>query len=203
MIKLTEYDSNSGPREALRAAPCQPFACTLMIADTCPPSLNPLARLQALAATGSIAISEPVRKLVEGYFALKPLGPARIKRISEPVEVFEVTGLAPLHTRVQIAAQRGLPKFVGRQVEMEQMRRAFELAKAGHGQVVAAIGEPGVGKSRLFYEFKATASGGCTLLEAISVSHGKASAYLPLIELLRSALQRLMAARIRCLLLEN
>jgi len=53
------------------------------------------ARLQALAAPGSIAISESVRKLVEGYFALKPLGPARIKGISEPLEIYEVTGWEP------------------------------------------------------------------------------------------------------------
>jgi class 3 adenylate cyclase len=56
-------------------------------------------RLQALAAPGSIAISETVRKLIEGYFALKPLGPARIKGVSEPVNVYEVTGLGPLRTR--------------------------------------------------------------------------------------------------------
>jgi len=51
------------------------------------------ARLQALAAPGSIAISEAVRKLVEGYFTLKALGPAHIKGVSEPVNIYEVTGM--------------------------------------------------------------------------------------------------------------
>jgi predicted ATPase len=66
------------------------------------------------------------------------------------------------------------------------MKRALELAKGGHGQIVAAMGEPGVGKSRLIYEFKATALSGSLVLETFSVSHGKASAYLPVIDLLRS-----------------
>jgi class 3 adenylate cyclase len=142
------------------------------------------ARLQTLANPGSVAISEAVRKLVEGYFALKPLGPARIKGVSEPVNVYEVTGLGPLRTRLQRAAGRGLTKFVGREREMEALRAAVEQAKSGHGQIVAAMAEPGVGKSRLFFEFKATSQAGWMVLETFSVSHGKASAYLPVIDLL-------------------
>jgi class 3 adenylate cyclase/tetratricopeptide (TPR) repeat protein len=141
-------------------------------------------RLQALAAPGSIAISETVRKLVEGYFALKPLGPARIKGVSEPVNVYEATGLGPLRTRLQRSASRGYTKFVGRQLEMEAMKAAADLAKAGRGQIVAAMAEPGVGKSRLLFEFKAKNQFGWTVMETVSVSHGKASAYFPVIDLL-------------------
>ncbi len=143
-------------------------------------------RLQALAAPGSIAISETVRKLAEGYFALKPLGPARIKGVSEPVNIFEVTGLGPLRTRLQRAAGRGLTKFVGREREMEATRNAAELARAGHGQIVAAMAEAGTGKSRLFFEFKAKNQSGWMVLETFSVSHGKASAYFPVIDLLHN-----------------
>jgi class 3 adenylate cyclase len=139
------------------------------------------ARLQALAAPGSIAISEAVRKLVEGYFTLKALGPARIKGVSEPVNIYEVTGLGPLRTRLQRAAGRGLTKFVGRQRELDALKQAAGQAKAGHGQLAAVVGEAGVGKSRLFYEFKAVTQSGCMVLETFSVSHGKASAYLPVI----------------------
>src|SRR5271154_337195 len=85
-------------------------------------------RLQTLANPGSIAVSEAVRRLVEGYFLLKPLGPARIKGVSEPVNVYEVTGLGPLRTRLQRSAGRGLTKFVGREREMEAMRVAAERA---------------------------------------------------------------------------
>jgi predicted ATPase/class 3 adenylate cyclase/ribosomal protein L40E len=149
-------------------------------------STSVAARLQALASAGSIVITEPVRKLVEGYFALKSLGPARIKGVSEPLEIYEVTGLGPLRTRLQRAAGQGLTKFVGRQREMETLKHAGELAQAGHGQIVAAVAEPGVGKSRLFFEFKAKNQSGWMVLEAFSVSHGKASAYLPVLDLLHT-----------------
>src|SRR5262249_20308045 len=142
------------------------------------------ARMQALAPVGSIAATEQVRKLCEGYFAFKALGPTKVKGVAEPVDVYEVTGLGPLRTRLQRSASRGYTKFVGRQREMEAMKQVAELARAGHGQIGAAIGEPGVGKSRLFLEFKAAAQSKWLVLEASSVSHGKATAYLPLIELL-------------------
>ena len=143
------------------------------------------ARLQTLATPGSTVISDSTRRMVEGYFQLKGLGNTTIKGVSEPVGLFEVTGLGPLRTRLQAAARRGLTRFIGREAEMAQMRRALELAREGHGQIVATIGEPGVGKSRLFFEFKAVSESGCQVLEAYSVSHSKASAYLPVIELLR------------------
>src|SRR5713101_831373 len=145
---------------------------------------NLASRMQAIAPTGSIAITEHTRRLVEGYFQLKSRGPSRIKGLAEPINVYEVTGLGALRTRLQRAATRGLTKFVGRDRDMDALRHALEQAKAGHGQIVAAIAEPGVGKSRLFYEFKAISQSGCMVLEAFSVSHGKASAYLPVIDLL-------------------
>jgi class 3 adenylate cyclase/tetratricopeptide (TPR) repeat protein len=142
------------------------------------------ARLEALALPGSIVISESVRKLVEGYFVLKPLGPARIKGIREPLGTYEVTGIGTLRTRLQRSAARGYTRFVGRQHEIEILERAAELAKSRHGQIVAAIAEPGVGKSRLFHEFRARNQSGWMVLEAVSVFHGNASAYTPLIDLL-------------------
>jgi class 3 adenylate cyclase len=141
-------------------------------------------RLQSLANPGFIAISDGLRKLVEGYFTLKALGPARIKGSSEPVHVYEVTGLGPLRTRLQRAAGRGLTKFIGRHREMDALKHAAEQALIGHGQVVAVMADPGVDKSRLFYEFKATSQSSWMVLEAFSVSHGKASAYLPVLDLL-------------------
>src|SRR5271163_4796117 len=145
---------------------------------------NLASRMQALAPTGSIAISEQTRKLVEGYFALKPLGPTRVKGVSEPVNVYEVTGLGPLRTRLQRSAGRGYTKFVGREREMDAMKATADRAISGHGQIVAAMAEAGTGKSRLFYEFKVKNQSGWMVLETFSVSHGKASAYLPVLDLL-------------------
>ena len=141
-------------------------------------------RMQTLAPTGSIAVTEATQKFCAGYFSFKALGPTRVKGVTEPVNVFEVTGLGPLRTRLQRAVGRGLTKFVGRQREMDAIKHAAEQAKAGRGQIVAAMAEAGVGKSRLLYEFKAISQSGWMVLETFSVSHGKASAYLPLIELL-------------------
>jgi len=142
------------------------------------------ARMQALAPIGSIATTEVVRRLCEGYFVFKDLGLTRVKGVSELINVFEVTGLGPLRTRLQRSAGRGLTKFVGREPEMEVLKRSAEQARAGHGQIVAAMAEAGTGKSRLFFEFKAVSQSGWMVLETFAVAHGKAAAYLPLIDLL-------------------
>jgi len=149
-------------------------------------STNLASRMESLATPGSIVVSEATYKLIEGYFACKPLGAAQVKGINKTVNVYEILGVGPLRTRLQVAARRGLARFVGRQREVEQLRRAFGLAKAGHGQIVGVMGEPGVGKSRLFHEFKLLSQKDCLLLETFSVSHGKAYPYLPLIELLNN-----------------
>jgi hypothetical protein len=141
-------------------------------------------RMQVLAPTGSVAATAQVRKLCEGYIVFKDLGPTRVKGVADPVSVYEVTGLGPLRTRLQRAAGRGLTRFVGREHEMEALSHATELAQQGHGQIFAAVAEPGVGKSRLLYEFKVKHQSGWMVLESVSVSHGKASAFLPAIDLL-------------------
>src|SRR5262245_57534806 len=150
-------------------------------------STNLAARMEQLAAPGSILVSVYTHRLTDGYFAFKDLGQTQIKGVEEPLHVYEVLGVGPLRTRLQVsAARRGLTRFVGRQSEMEQLQRALEHAKAGHGQIVGVMGEPGLGKSRLFHEFKLLSVSGCLVLDAYSVSHGKASPYLPVIELLKS-----------------
>jgi hypothetical protein len=84
----------------------------------------------------------------------RPRGAVQIKGLEEPVSIYEVEGIGPLRTKLQVAVRRGLARFVGRQREMESLQNALAQAKAGHGQLVGVMGEPGVGKSRLFYEFK-------------------------------------------------
>ena len=147
-------------------------------------SISLAARMQTLAPIGSIATTEAVRNLCEGYFVFKSLGRSKVKGVSEPVNVYEVTGLGPIRTRLQQAAGRGYTKFVGRQRKMEAMKDAAKKAEAGHGQMVAVVADAGVGKSRLLFEFKATAQSGWLVLDALSLSHDKATAYAPLIDLL-------------------
>jgi class 3 adenylate cyclase/tetratricopeptide (TPR) repeat protein len=144
------------------------------------------ARMEQLATPGTIRLTAETLSLAEGYVQVKPLGPIPVKGLGEPVEVYELAGAGVVRTRLQAAAARGLTRFVGRDAEMEQLRGAAEQARRGRGQVVAVVGEPGVGKSRLFYEFiHSHRTHGWLVLESGSVSYGKATAYLPLVDLLK------------------
>lgn len=152
-------------------------------------SIHIASRMESIAVPGSIVASEGTHKLAEGYFAFRALGATPIKGLPEPLPVFEVLGLGPLRTRLQVAASRGVARFVGRVRELEQLREARAQTQAGHGQIVGVVGEPGVGKSRLCHEFKLGAPRDCLVLETFSVSHGKAYPYLPLIQLLENYCQ--------------
>ena len=145
------------------------------------------ARLEQMAQPGSILIACETVRLAEGYIQVTSLGPTGVKGLSEPVEVYELTGAGIARTRLQVSAARGLSRFVGRDAEIETLRRASEEAGHGRGQVVGVVGEPGVGKSRLFWEFThSPATDGWLVLESPSVSYGKATPYLPVIDLLKS-----------------
>jgi class 3 adenylate cyclase/tetratricopeptide (TPR) repeat protein len=145
------------------------------------------ARMEQMAMPGSIVITPAVLGLAEGYVQVKALGAVAVKGVSAPVEVYEVLGAGPVRTRLQAAAARGLTRFVGRDTELEAVRQALERTRTGRGQVVALVGEPGVGKSRLVYECtRSHRSQGWRILESSSVSYGKATGYLPVIELLKA-----------------
>jgi predicted ATPase len=144
------------------------------------------ARMEQLAAPGSIRLTAATVLLAEGFVQISPLGPVPIKGLGEPVEVFELVGAGAARTRLEAAARRGLTRFVGRTAELEQLRDALDRASLGRGQVVAVVGEPGVGKSRLFWELiHSHRVQGWLVVQSASVSYGKATAYLPVIELLR------------------
>jgi class 3 adenylate cyclase len=144
------------------------------------------ARMEQLATPGSILLTPATLRLVEGLVQVHALGRIPVKGLVEPVEVAELVGVSALRRRLQVAAARGLTRFVGRQHEQEALYQALAQAQAGHGQVVALVGEAGAGKSRLIYEFiRAHQTQAWRVLESISVSYGKATPYLPVIELLK------------------
>ena len=144
------------------------------------------ARMEQLATPGTIRLTAHTLRLAEGFIQVTPLGPIPVKGLAEPVEVFELLGAAPTRTRFQATAARGLTRFVGRDAEMDTVHRALEQAQTGHGQVVALVGEPGVGKSRLVWEFTHShRTRDWLVLEGGSVSYGKATPYLPVLDLLK------------------
>jgi class 3 adenylate cyclase/tetratricopeptide (TPR) repeat protein len=148
------------------------------------------ARMEQMAMPGSILIPAATLRLAEDYVRVKALGPRPVKGLGTPVEVYEVLGASTARSRLQAAAARGLTRFVGRDNELDQLRQALERALTGHGQIVAVIGEAGVGKSRLYHEFtRSHRTQGWLIVESGSVSYGKASAYLPVTDLLRAYFQ--------------
>jgi tetratricopeptide (TPR) repeat protein len=145
------------------------------------------ARMEQLAPPGSIRLTTETLRLAEGWIQVTPLGPVPVKGLPALVEVCELVGAGPARTRLQV---RGLTPFVGRQAELTTLHQALAQAGAGHGQVVSVIGEPGVGKTRLFHEFtQASRKLGWLVLESRSASYGKATPYLPVIDLLKAYVQ--------------
>ena len=142
------------------------------------------ARLEPLATPGTVLLTRDTVALAEGFIQVRALGSRHLKSIQEPVEVYQLEGVNT-RIRIQALAARRMSKFVGRQQEIEILRRKAMQAKSGRGQVVAFVGEAGIGKSRTVLEFiHSDAMTGWQVLEAGSVSYGKATAYLPLVDLL-------------------
>ena len=148
------------------------------------------ARMEQLATPGTVLLTADTLRLAEGFIVVKPLGPVPIKGLDAPVDVYELTGAGPLRSRLHAAAARGLTRFVGRDAELDQLREAFGRAASGHGQVVALVGDPGVGKSRLVWEVTHShRTHGWRHLHAGAVSYGKATPYRPVIDLLKGYFQ--------------
>jgi class 3 adenylate cyclase/tetratricopeptide (TPR) repeat protein len=145
------------------------------------------ARMEQMATPGAILTTDRIARLADGYVELTPLGPRTVKGRGAPVEVFAVTGLGPVRTSLQAAMGRGLTRFVGRAAEMDLLDRALGRVQAGRAQVIGIVGQPGVGKSRLVHEIIASdRMHGWLVLQTGAVSYGKATAYRPVIELLRT-----------------
>ena len=144
------------------------------------------ARMEQLAPPGTVRLTGETARLAEGYVEVRSLGPIPVKGLSDTIEIFELIGAGQARTRLQAAALRGFTRFVGREAEVEHLRRVLGQAAGGHGQIVAIVGEAGVGKSRLTYEFTHSHRvQDWLILEASSVSYGKATSYRPVIDLLK------------------
>jgi class 3 adenylate cyclase/tetratricopeptide (TPR) repeat protein len=145
------------------------------------------ARMEQLADPGSILLTRETLALAEGFIQVTPLGPMAVKGLPGPIDVYELSGVSATRSRLHATASRGLSRFVGRDAEMEQLHRALGHARHGRGQVVAIVGEPGVGKSRFVLELTHSHRvEGWLVLESSSVSYGKATSYLPVIDLLKT-----------------
>jgi class 3 adenylate cyclase/tetratricopeptide (TPR) repeat protein len=144
------------------------------------------ARMEQMAMPGSILITADVLRFVEGYVEVTSLGPVAVKGLRARVEVYDLVGAGPVPSRLQAAAVRGLTRFVGRHRELDDLDQALQSAGNGHSQVVTLVGEPGVGKSRLVYEcLHSPRTQGWLVVECASISYGKATPYVPVVDLLK------------------
>ena len=148
------------------------------------PAMRQATRL-GRAANGSILINPEASRLVGGYVQVTLPRAAIVEACGEPV--LELVRMVPAQTRFQVRAARGLTPFVGRTKEMEHIEKAAANAHHGHGQVVAVIGDPGVGKSRLLYEFMRGAQTRSWLAFTTgAIAHRAPTSYQPLADLLKA-----------------
>jgi class 3 adenylate cyclase/tetratricopeptide (TPR) repeat protein len=148
------------------------------------------ARVQAMAESGTILLTEATHRLVAGYIRSEALGPVEVKGQREPVVVYKVTGRRRWRSRLEISAERGLADLVGRQRELALLHDYLAHVEAGRGHVVGIVGEAGAGKSRLLYEFQTFLTPGrVTWLTGHCLAHMQATPYLPILEILRTNFQ--------------
>jgi len=148
------------------------------------------ARMQERSGGGTTLMTAATLREVEGFVQVNSLGSLQVKGVSRPVDAYELTAATTARTRVQAGAIRGLTPLVGRQSEIEIFTRMVEHTASRRGQILALVGEPGMGKSRLVHEFsRHQLPAGWLVLEGASVSYGRATPYFPLIEMLRRYFQ--------------
>ncbi|MBM3839122.1 MAG: zinc-ribbon domain-containing protein [Verrucomicrobia bacterium] len=153
-------------------------------------TVNLAARMVNVAGPGQIVISEQTHQAVGHYFVTRPLGPQTVKGKAIPVAAFEVLQAREFRTRIDVELERGFSPLVGRQKELALLRERFAEAKSGRGQIVFVIGEPGVGKSRLLFEFRRSLEGeSFSWLTGRCISFGSQMPYLPVVDILKRFLQ--------------
>jgi class 3 adenylate cyclase/tetratricopeptide (TPR) repeat protein len=147
------------------------------------------ARMEQMAVPGTVLITSQTCRLAEGHVATRPLGPMLVKGLTEPIETYELVGACTFRSRLEALSARDLTNFVGRGSEIGQLRQALDQAQKGHGQVLAVVGEPGVGKSRLIHEFIDSRPRHFRVLRASAVSYGTATSYWPVSNILKDYFQ--------------
>ena len=137
---------------------------------------NLAARMQQAADPGSILVTAQTYRLGEGYFRLRPLGPMRVRGVTDAVEGYVLEGEGTVVSRLEASLRRGVSPFRGREAELLAMGECWERALQKQGQAVCLVGEPGIGKSRLVYEFRKSL-GIADHIEGVALSHTRTAAY--------------------------
>jgi class 3 adenylate cyclase len=129
---------------------------------------NIAARLEGLTAPNTIVMSEVVHRMVQGYFVCRDLGDHQLKGVSKPLRIYQVLQPSGAQSRLGAAVHLGLSPFSGREVEYRTLEALWMRVCQGQGQFCFVLGNAGIGKSRLIYEFTQT-------LDSISICTVQAS----------------------------
>jgi adenylate cyclase len=145
------------------------------------------ARIQEIAAPDRVYVTDDTASRVKGYFQLRDLDEFELRGVKGRIRVHELQGVGALRTRLEVSRARGFSRFVGRAEEMQMLESALERAEKGSPQLVGVVGEAGVGKSRLCFEFlERCRARGIMTSEAQGVAHGKNVPLLPILRLFRT-----------------
>jgi class 3 adenylate cyclase/tetratricopeptide (TPR) repeat protein len=147
---------------------------------------NLASRMLNVAQPGQTVCTPATHRLTAGFFEFEDLGEFTVKGKSEPVRGWTVVRERRGRTRLEVSRERGLTPLLGRGEELEALGLAYARAVEGHGAVLMLVGDAGVGKSRLLFEFLHRLDGGSHVeLEASCLSYGRAIAYHPVAGLVR------------------
>jgi len=151
---------------------------------------NIASRIQGLAVSNTIAISEATYHLVQGYFDCEALGGQTLRGVVEPVYVYRILQESGARGRLDVAQPRGLTPLVGRESEVTLLLERWEHVKVGHGHVVLLTGDAGIGKSRLVQVLKERVSSEHHVqLECRSLPYYQNTALYPIVDLLQRTLR--------------
>jgi class 3 adenylate cyclase/tetratricopeptide (TPR) repeat protein len=143
-------------------------------------TINLAARVEQAATPGEVWLSHETRGLIQGYFSDEPVGEVLLKGKAESQRLYRVIADRPeVRTRFDAGLRRGMTELVGRRPEMEALRAVFERAKEGEAQVMDVVGEAGVGKSRLIYEFHKSIGPEALFLSGVCLQYGRSMNFLP------------------------
>ena len=144
-------------------------------------------RMEALAEPGSTYLTQATAQLMTGYLVTEDLGEFAVKGASEPVHVHRLTGTGSARSRLDLSAQRGFSRFVGRAEELATLEGALKRALEGNPLVIGVVGEAGVGKSRLCHELaERVRAQGIPVYHAAASSHGRTLPFSAALDLVRT-----------------
>ena len=150
-------------------------------------TVNVASRLQATAEPGSVCITRATFDLVDGFVDVTPLGAKQFKGKAQAIEVYRLEALRTGVTRFGAKRRHGLTRLRGRDVELALLHEHWNVVKVGNFRPVNVIGDAGLGKSRLIFEFTETLRDQPALmLEAICRQEGSGVPFQPLVEVMRS-----------------